>query len=82
MIDALLKEYQAKLDSRFDIILSENVFSESNFALTLNNEDCHIVSADSTLNNIIIDKNVKPIQIRWNHPKGDGRRSERRSVIK
>ena len=24
MIDALLKDYQAKLDSRFDIILSEN----------------------------------------------------------
>ena len=39
----------------FDIILSENVFSESNFALTLNNEDCHIVSADSSLNNIIAD---------------------------
>lgn len=39
----------------FDIILSKNVFSESNFALTLNNEDCHIVSADSALNNIIID---------------------------
>lgn len=39
----------------FDIILSENVFSESNFALTLNNEDCHIVSADSSLNNIIVD---------------------------
>lgn len=37
----------------FDIILSEKVFSESNFALTLNNEDCHIVEADSTLNNII-----------------------------
>ena len=37
----------------FDIILSENVFSESNFALTLNNEDCHIVSSDRTLNNII-----------------------------
>ena len=37
----------------FDIILAENVFSESNFALTLNNEDCHIVSADSTLNKII-----------------------------
>ena len=31
----------------FDIVLSENVFSESNFALTLNNEDCHIVSANS-----------------------------------
>ena len=37
----------------FDIILSENVFSESNFALTLNNENCHIVTADSKLNNII-----------------------------
>jgi len=37
----------------FDIVLSEKVFSESNFALTLNNEDCHIVEADSTLNNII-----------------------------
>ena len=37
----------------FDIILAENVFSESNFALTLNNEDCHIVSSDRTLNNII-----------------------------
>ena len=38
----------------FDIVLAENVFSESNFALTLNNENCHIVSADSTLNKIII----------------------------
>lgn len=37
----------------FDIILSERVFSESNFALTLNNENCHIVEADLTLNNII-----------------------------
>ena len=37
----------------FDIILSENVFTESNFALTLNNEDCHIVSSDSSLNKII-----------------------------
>lgn len=39
----------------FDIVLSENVFSEGNFALTLNNEDCHIVASDSTLNNIIKD---------------------------
>ena len=39
----------------FDIVLSENVFSESNFALTLNNQDCHIVSADSSLNDIIVD---------------------------
>ena len=43
----------------FDIILSENVFTESNFALTLNNEDCHIVSSDSTLNKIIIDTSKK-----------------------
>ena len=39
----------------FDIILSENVFSESNFALTLSNEICHIVEADSSLNNVITD---------------------------
>ena len=37
----------------FDIILSENVFSESNYALTLNNDNCHIVSADKDLNNTI-----------------------------
>ena len=37
----------------FDIILSENVFSESNYALTLNNDDCHIVSSDSNLNDIV-----------------------------
>ena len=39
----------------FDIVLAENTFSEGNFALTLNNENCHIVSADSTLNNLIIE---------------------------
>ena len=37
----------------FDVILSENVFSEGNFALTLNNENCHIVSSNNDLNNII-----------------------------
>ena len=37
----------------FDIILADNVFSESNFALTLNNDDCHIVSADKGLNDLI-----------------------------
>ena len=37
----------------FDIILSKNVFSESNYALTLNNDDCHIVSSSKELNNII-----------------------------
>lgn len=39
----------------FDVILSENVYSESNFALTLNNEVCHIVSASKKLNDIISD---------------------------
>ena len=38
----------------FDIVLSENVFSESNFALTLNNENCHIVESSSLLNSIIV----------------------------
>jgi purine-nucleoside phosphorylase len=39
----------------FDIILTENVFSESNYALTLNNDNCHIVSSNSNLNSIIED---------------------------
>lgn len=39
----------------FDIVLAENVFSEGNFALTLNNDDCHIVSSNNELNSIIID---------------------------
>lgn len=39
----------------FDIVLAENTCSESNFALTLNNEDCHIVSSSSELNSKIID---------------------------
>ncbi len=37
----------------FDIVLSESVFSESNYALTFNNDDCHIIEASSELNNII-----------------------------
>ena len=37
----------------FDIILTENVFSEGNYALTLNNDNCHIVSSNSGLNSII-----------------------------
>lgn len=39
----------------FDIILTENVFSESNYTLTLNNDNCHIVSSNSDLNSIIED---------------------------
>lgn len=37
----------------FDIVLAKDVFSEGNYALTLNNEDCHIVSSSKELNNII-----------------------------
>lgn len=39
----------------FDIILAQNTFSESSFALTLNNDDCHIVSSSNILNNTIIE---------------------------
>lgn len=39
----------------FDIVLAENTFSESNFALTLNNEDCHIVSSDKNLNSALVE---------------------------
>ena len=46
--------YQPEL-KLFDIILTENVFSESNYALTLNNDNCHIVSSNSDLNSIIED---------------------------
>ena len=38
----------------FDIILSKRVFSESNFAYTLNNDDCHIAESSSFLNDLII----------------------------
>lgn len=44
----------------FDIILADNVFCEGNFALTLNNDDCHIISSSQDLNNTIVstaDKN-------------------------
>ena len=37
----------------FDIVLSKEVFSESNFALTLNNDDCHIVQSSKYLNQVI-----------------------------
>lgn len=37
----------------FDIILSQSVFSESNYALTLNNDDCHIIDSSNELNAII-----------------------------
>lgn len=39
----------------FDIVLSKEVFSESNFALTLNNEVCHQVAGSEVLNRVIKD---------------------------
>ena len=48
----------------FDIILADNVYSESNFALTLNNDDCHIVAADTTLNDLI-EKTAKNLAISY-----------------
>ena len=37
----------------FDIVLSENCFSESNFALTLNSDNCHLVESSKEINEII-----------------------------
>ena len=37
----------------FDVVLAENVYNEGNFALTANNEDCHLVSASTDINAII-----------------------------
>lgn len=37
----------------FDIVLSENCYTEGNYALTMNNEDCHIVSSNAYINDII-----------------------------
>ncbi len=37
----------------FDIVLSEGAYSEGNFALTLNNDDCHYVKSNTELNNTI-----------------------------
>ena len=37
----------------FDIILSEKCYSEGNYALTLNNDNCHIVHSNTEINNII-----------------------------
>lgn len=47
----------------FDIVLAKDVFSESNYALTLNNDNCHITTSSENLNNIIettaVDNNIK-----------------------
>lgn len=41
--------YLKELDL-FDIVLSTRCYSEGNYALTLNNDDCHIVYSDEDLN--------------------------------
>ena len=50
----------------FDVVLSDNCYSESNFALTLNNDNCHFVSSNKDLNLVIeetaIEKNIKLIK--------------------
>ena len=37
----------------FDIVLSKNAYSEGNYALTFNNDNCHMINSDESLNNII-----------------------------
>lgn len=39
----------------FDTILIDSVYTEGNFALTANNDNCHIVKATESLNNIILE---------------------------
>lgn len=48
--------------SLFDIVLSEKCYSEGNYAMTLNNDDCHLVSSNAELNNVI-EKVSKDINI-------------------
>ena len=48
--------------SLFDIVLSEKCYSEGNYAMTLNNDDCHLVSSNAELNNVI-EKVAKGINI-------------------
>lgn len=51
-----------KEEKLFDIILSDEVYTESNFAYTLNNDKCNLVKADMHLNETISkvakDKNI------------------------
>ena len=47
----------------FDIILAEQVYNEGNFALTLNNDRCHLISSSKELNEKIkqtaLENNIK-----------------------
>ncbi len=44
--------YVPELDL-FDIVLADKVFSESNYCLTMDNVDCHIVESDKGLSDVI-----------------------------
>ena len=37
----------------FDLVLVDNTYTESNYALSLSNEDCHYISSDNFLNSKI-----------------------------
>ena len=37
----------------FDVVLADDVYTEGNYALTFNNEDCHLCSSNKELNSII-----------------------------
>lgn len=37
----------------FDIVLAKQVFSEGNFAYTLNNDNCHLVNSSNYLNSVL-----------------------------
>ncbi len=58
--------YSPDLDL-FDTLLVNNSYTEGNFALAMNNENCHMIGASEYLNNIIsetaIEKNIvcKPV---------------------
>ena len=43
----------------FDIILSKSIFSESNFAFTFHNENCHMIDANMELNEKIKETAIK-----------------------
>ena len=53
--------YSAKLNL-FDTIIVDQSYTEGNFAMALNNKDCHIVGASESLNKII-EETSKELQI-------------------
>jgi len=43
----------------FDLVLVNNTYTESNYALSMNNEDCHYINSSSILNNKILETSKK-----------------------